>query len=226
VPGQAESALNFEVARHLPLYKMSNMKSLNQTREASMKTPSERPRAAYLAGALAAVSLAAGAAGAAEWSVDKAMSSVGFVAEQQGTKFNGRFETFDATIDFDPSSPVEGSITGTVVTESVNTRDHDRDAALTDRDWFNSAEYAEATFESESVEKLDDGSFRAAGQLTIKGTSKAANLDFTLDASGGSAKFEGKIMVDRFDFNVGEGWNDTSWVGQNVEVTVSLALTQ
>jgi hypothetical protein len=33
-------------------------------------------------------------------------------------------------------------------------------------------------------------------------------------------------MINRFDFNVGEGWNDTSWVGQNVEVQIMLDLTK
>lgn len=161
---------------------------------------------------------------AADWNVDQATSSVGFVAEQQGSRFNGRFQSFEATISFDPADPGAGQIVGTVVTDSVNTRDHDRDATLADRDWFDSANYPEARFESESISTLDDGSFEAAGQLTLKGTSKPATLAFTFDADGGSAQFDGKMTINRFDFNVGEGWNDTSWVGQNVEVEVKLSL--
>ena len=162
---------------------------------------------------------------AADWTVDQATSSVGFVAEQQGSRFNGRFQSFDATISFDPANPGAGQIIGTVVTDTVNTRDHDRDAALTDRDWFDSANYPEARFESESIAALDDGSFEANGQLTLKGTSKPAKLTFTFDTSGGGAQFDGMMMIDRFDFKVGEGWNDTSWVGQNVEVEVKLSLS-
>ena len=163
---------------------------------------------------------------AAEWSVDSAMSSVGFVAEQQGSKFNGRFQTFDAMIDFDPADPAAGKIVGTVVTDSVNTRDHDRDAALTDRDWFDSANYPEARFESESITRQEDGSFAAAGQLTLKGNTKPITLTFTFEESGGTAKFAGAMRIDRFNFDVGEGWNDTSWVGQNVDVSVELNLSQ
>jgi polyisoprenoid-binding protein YceI len=161
---------------------------------------------------------------AADWKVDAAMSSVGFVAEQQGSRFNGRFQTFDATISFDPAKPSAGRIIGTVATDSVNTRDHDRDAALTDRDWFDSANYPEARFESESIEALDDGSFEASGELTLKGTTKPAKLTFAFEESGAGAQFDGKMMINRFDFNVGEGWNDTSWVGQNVEVQIELSL--
>lgn len=180
-----------------------------------------------LAALAAAIATLSATAAAGEWRVNNEMSSVGFVAEQQGTRFNGRFEVFDAMIAFDPAAPADGHIAGTVMTDSVNTRDHDRDASLTDRDWFDSANYAEARFESESIEKLEDGSFSAKGQLTIKGTTKPATLSFTFDeTSGAKASFDGKMMINRFDFNVGEGWNDTSWVGQNVEVAVKLELAQ
>jgi len=176
--------------------------------------------------ALAATALGyVGTAAASEWSVVKEMSSVGFIAEQQGSRFNGRFETFDATIDFDPSAPENGSIVGIVDTATVNTRDHDRDSALRDADWFDSANFAQARFESQSITKLDDGSFAASGELELKGTKKPATLTFTFDTgSGANAKLDGKMTVNRFDFNVGEGWNDTSWVAQNVQVEVKLEL--
>jgi polyisoprenoid-binding protein YceI len=167
-----------------------------------------------------------GTAFAGDWNVVKEMSSVGFIAEQQGTRFNGRFGTFDATISFDPNAPAAGSIMGVVETATVNTRDHDRDAALHDSDWFNSAEHPQAQFKSQSIKKLDDGSFEATGELALKGRTKPATMTFTFNTSGANAKFDGKMTVNRFDFNVGEGWNDTSWVGQNIQVEIKLELAQ
>src|SRR5262245_18727233 len=81
---------------------------------------------------------------AASWTVVPETSSVGFVGSQQGTKFNGRFETFTATISLDAADPTKGTIVGTVQLDSVNTRDHDRDASLLDKDWFNAKQYPEA----------------------------------------------------------------------------------
>jgi polyisoprenoid-binding protein YceI len=160
---------------------------------------------------------------AAEWQLAEGMGSVQFTAVQQGTKFTGRFQSFAATINIDPAAIEKGSIVGTVETASVNTRDHDRDSALTDGDWFDSTKYPEARFESSSIVKTGEG-YRAEGTLTIKGTSKPAAMDFTFDAAGMTAKFMGKLKVNRFDFNVGEGWNDTSWVGQDVDVQINLDL--
>ena len=167
-----------------------------------------------------------GTAAAAEWQVVPETSSVSFVGVQQGTKFTGRFREFSATVMFDPSDPASGSIVGIVQTQSVNTRDHDRDAALLDGDWFNVSNYPEARFESTSITEVDGG-YEAAGDLTLKGNTKPATLKFTFDTSdGGKAKFAGSMSINRFDFDVGEGWNDTSWVGEDVEVAVSLDLTE
>jgi polyisoprenoid-binding protein YceI len=167
-----------------------------------------------------------GSATAAEWHVAEDQGSVGFTAVQQGTKFSGRFETFSAMIDIDPAAVESGHIVGVVETSSVNTRDHDRDASLNDRDWFDTASHPEARFESDSIARQDDGSYVATGQLTLKGKSRPIELSFTFDAQGSEAKFAGKMTVNRFDFDVGEGWNDTSWVGQDVEVRIDLPLTQ
>lgn len=163
---------------------------------------------------------------AAPWTVVPETSSVGFVGTQQGTKFNGRFQTFTAQIDLDPADPTKGSIVGTVQLDSVNTRDHDRDASLLDKDWFNAKEFPEAKFESQKIEKAADGSYVANGQLTLKGTTKPIAMKFTLAGSGGTAQFAGSMTINRFDFNVGEGWNDTSWVAQDVAVDIKLDLKQ
>ena len=170
--------------------------------------------------------VAATAARASDWELAEGMGSVQFTAVQQGTKFTGRFESFSAVISIDPAAIEHGSIVGTVETGSVNTRDYDRDSTLTDGDWFDSMKHPEARFESTSIVKRADGGYRAEGNLTLKGTTKPVAMDFTFDAAGSTAKFSGKMTVNRFDFNVGEGWNDTSWVGQNVEVQVNLDLTQ
>jgi polyisoprenoid-binding protein YceI len=162
---------------------------------------------------------------AGEWQTG-ATSKVGFSFTQQGTKYSGRFDTFTAAINIDPSNVEAGSIVGTVQTESVNTRDYDRDSTLTDGDWFDSGNYPEAVFESDAITANEDGGYSASGTLTLKGTSKPATMNFTFEAGDTSAVFAATMRVNRFDFNVGAGWNDTSWVGQYVEVDIELDLTQ
>ena len=57
---------------------------------------------------------------AGSWTVVPETSSVGFIGTQQGTKFNGRFETFTADLSLDLADPTKGSIVGTVQLDSVN----------------------------------------------------------------------------------------------------------
>jgi polyisoprenoid-binding protein YceI len=178
----------------------------------------------YLA-PLAAFSLI-GTAHASEWTVAADTSTVTFVAEQQGGKFNGKFEMFTATIDFDPASPAAGSIKGVVVLESVDTRDYDRDASLVEADWFDTANHPEAVFESTSIEAGSDGMFIAHGNLTLKGKTKPVDLTFSFTQNGAAATFDGKLSINRFDYNVGAGWNDTYMVGKDVEVSVKLTLSR
>ena len=167
-----------------------------------------------------------GSAHASAWTTAADTSTVTFVGEQQGGKFNGKFEEFTATIDFDPASPAAGSITGVVVLESVDTRDYDRDASLVEADWFDVANHPEARFESTSIEAVGNGSFVAHGNLTLKGKTKPTDLTFSFTQNGDSASFDGKLAVNRFDFNVGAGWNDTYMVGKDVAVEIKLTLSR
>lgn len=179
---------------------------------------------AVCVGALAFGTASAG--GATGWTVSEDASSVKFSFVQQGSRMNGRFKEFDATIDFDPKDPASGSIVGVVQVASVDTRDYDRDATLQESDWFNAAKYPEARFESKSIEAGAGGEFVAQGDLTIKGRTNPATLTFTWEETPNGAHFVGKMKVNRFDYNVGEGWNDTSFVGQDVDVEVDLALAK
>ena len=51
---------------------------------------------------------------AKEWSVDTENSSVRFIYSLEGAAFRGRFRSFSADIDFDPSNPEDGSINGVI----------------------------------------------------------------------------------------------------------------
>lgn len=166
-----------------------------------------------------------GTAAAGEWNVVTDSSAVKFSFIQQGSRANGKFGEFEAMIDFNPANPESGSIVGVVRLESVDTREYDRDATLQDPDFFDAAKYPEARFESTSIEKAGD-EYVAQGELTLKGKTNPAAMRFTWEETAAGAQFLGKFTINRFDYNVGEGWNDTSFVGQDVDVEVDLTLAK
>jgi polyisoprenoid-binding protein YceI len=77
-----------------------------------------------------------------------------------------------------------------------------------------------------SIESTADGMFVAHGELTLKGKTQPMDLTFSFEQTGDSASFDGKMTINRFDFNVGQGWNDTYMVGKDVEVQVRLDLSR
>jgi len=124
--------------------------------------------------------------------------------------------------------PTKGSIVGTVQTASVNTRDHDRDAALLEKDWFDTKGFPDARFESQKIERAADGSTRrAASSRSRAPRSRPSSSSRSARPRARARKarqFSGTMAINRFDYNVGEGWNDTSWVSQDVSVEIKLDL--
>lgn len=179
-------------------------------------------RAARLLVLALVASTATAAANAAEWQLVEDSSNVRFIGVQEGSAFRGRFESFTATIDFDPTDPSAGKIVGVVKMDSVESGDAERDATLLEEDWFNPANFPESRFESESVEALDDGTFAAHGQLTLVGISQPVTMAFEFEVADAAAHFSGRFDIKRLDFGV--GWDATNWIDDEVAVQIELDL--
>jgi polyisoprenoid-binding protein YceI len=103
------------------------------------------------------------------WTIDPAHSKVGFAVKHMGiATVRGEFTEFEGTLEIgeDLSS---AKAYGTVKTESVDTNEPQRDDHLRSPDFFDAAQFPELSFESTSIEALDDEEFRITGRLTIHG---------------------------------------------------------
>lgn len=171
--------------------------------------------------------LAAATCAASEWTVVRESSSVEFSVAQESGRVRGEFDVFSATIHFDPSEPEKGKILGIVEPSSVNTGNEERDLVLLDRDWFDAGNWPIARFESERIEVVGEV-LRAHGQLTAKGRTEQASMDFSFDVSElTNAQLSGTMTVQRLAFGIGEGdWANTDRIGNDVTIRVSLALTK
>lgn len=162
------------------------------------------------------------------WVVDRAASRIEFSGTQTGKAFTGRFESFDATIVFDPADVTAARIEAVIATGSAKTGDRQRDAALPGAEWFSSKTFPEARFVSTSVSAAGEGAYEAAGTLSIRDKEQAVTLPFTLTIADGRATADGTVTLNRSDFGVGQGeeFLTDRWVGYEVKVSLHIEATR
>lgn len=154
-----------------------------------------------------------------------AQSEIVFVSKQMGVPVEGEFKRFDAQIAFDPKQPQAGSVALTIDTGSATLGIPETDAELPKAEWFGTAKFPQARFQSSSIKPLGGGKYEVAGQLTIKGHSRDLVVPISLAQTGSTGTATGSFTLKRLAFRIGDGeWADTSMVADDVQVRFKLAL--
>lgn len=157
------------------------------------------------------------------WRVADAASSLGFTGGMAGQPFSGTFGRYEATIRFDPAAPESAQVRVTIDMTSARTGDAQKDAALPQAEWFDTARHPAARFVATTIRATGAGRYNAQGRLTIKGISRPVQLPFSLAIEGATAKLNGSLTIDRRQFAVGTGaWSSDQWVAYPVTITVRL----
>lgn len=128
--------------------------------------------------ALLAALMLPSAGSTATWKSDPSHASVQFaVSHLMVSTVRGTFDAFDVTIVLDEDDVERSSVTATIDTASVNTRDEKRDAHLRGPDFFDVVVHPTMTFRSTQVEKIADARYRVTGDLTLLGITRQVVLD-------------------------------------------------
>jgi polyisoprenoid-binding protein YceI len=153
-----------------------------------------------------------------QYELDPSHTRIGFVARHaMVTKVRGGFNDFTGTIHIDGEAPSKSTVTVTIKSHSIDTRNADRDAHLRSNDFLQMDEYPELTFVSTAVRQTSEGTFEVTGDLTIKGVTQSVTIPFEYE---GAAKdpygnerlgFEGSTTISRKDFGI--TWNATLETG-------------
>jgi polyisoprenoid-binding protein YceI len=176
--------------------------------------------------AVAGVAAPAPEKSATDYQLEPTGSSLRFTATQQGAKFESRFDRFTAIVRFDPARPETGRIEARMDLGSVDTGNPERDEVLKTADWFNLSRWPEAVFIAERIVRAGKG-YAANGTLALRGVTRPVTLEFrwTPPAGDQPARLVGSAMLERLAFGVGQGdWQDTTYVGNGVEVSVDIQL--
>ncbi len=156
-----------------------------------------------------------------QWQIDPAHSDVAFkVKHMMLSTVTGHFENFEGSIEKEGAEFKNLNVT--VFTDSINTKNGDRDGHLKSNDFFNASEFPKMTFKSKSYkgEKL-------IGDLTIRDVTKEIVLEtefngIAVDPYGQTkAGFELVGEINRKDF--GLSWSAVTEAG-NIVVSDKIKL--
>lgn len=164
---------------------------------------------------------------AVQWNMQPKDSQLTFVGTQAGAPFEGKFEKFTADIKFDPQDVASSRFDVSIDTDSVNTRDAERDETLKSADLFAVKQFPTARYVADKFTDKGKGQYAATGKLTLRNITKDVPIVFTFEDSKTGAWLKGTASIKRLDFGVGQGdWKDTETVANEVKVKFALLLKQ
>lgn len=131
-------------------------------------------------------------------------SKVLFVIKNFGLKVDGQLKGIKGSISFDPNALSNSAFNVSVNANTINTDNNARDKHLRKEDYFNVEKFPLISFVSTKITKSGNvGKYTVIGNLTMKGTTKPIEFDFTATPTSNGFSFKGSFIINRRDFNVG-----------------------
>lgn len=174
----------------------------------------------------------AGAAEGGVYTADSVHSSVIFSIRHGGVaNFYGRFNKITGSFMIDEESPANSTFEFAVDLDSVMTGADGRDRHLKSPDFFNVAQFPEATFKSTSVRKTGTDTYAVKGDLSLHGVTKS--IEATVKKTGEgmvrntpAAGIEARFSIKRGDFDMthylAEDGGEDGGLGNTVNLIVAI----
>ncbi len=113
-----------------------------------------------------------------KWALEPSHSEVIFkVRHMMISNVSGQFKKFDSTVETDGDDISTAKATFTADVDSISTNNEQRDGHLKSPDFFDMENHPQVTFESTSMEKTGDDTYKLHGNLTMRGTTKQVTFD-------------------------------------------------
>jgi polyisoprenoid-binding protein YceI len=122
---------------------------------------------------------------AGTWKVDPAHSSAAFeVKHMMISTVRGLFSEFEGTLEAAEDDPANSRVRGSAKVASIDTGSPDRDEHLRGPEFFDAERYPDITFESTRIQHLEGGTYRVAGNLTIRDVTREVELEGHVEGAG------------------------------------------
>lgn len=117
---------------------------------------------------------------AGQYSLDKSHASLLFKVPHMGlSSYVGRFNDFDASLDFDPEDIANAKLDAIIEIDSLDINDPGLKEDLMDGTWFDQPRYPQAVFSTLSVTPLSNSEFEFVGNLDWRGVINPISLVVT-----------------------------------------------
>ncbi len=114
--------------------------------------------------------------------LDHPHASIHFRTDHMGfSSFVGRFNSFDAALEFDKQRPEESKLGAIITTASIDSNSEELDEILRGREFFQVEKFPEITFTSDGIEITGEKSGILTGELTLLGVTNELRLDVTFN---------------------------------------------
>lgn len=158
-----------------------------------------------------------------EYQLDPMHSFLSFRIDHLGlSKIIGRFNTMNASLDFDPENPQALKLSGTIESTSIDLNNSDLEETLQEDSWFNTAQYPQIRFESTAVNTIDDRTYEVQGQLFMRGTTVPTTIMATFNGGADNILtrkytigFSATTSINRSDFGMD---SFSAFIGDEIEI--------
>lgn len=113
-----------------------------------------------------------------QYKLDRAHASLLFKVQHLGlSTYVGRFNDFNASLDFDPENMTASRLDGVIEIASLDINNTALAEDLLSSTWFDAANYPQAIFNTKSVQPKSDTEFEFIGDLNWRGVTKEVSID-------------------------------------------------
>ncbi len=166
-----------------------------------------------------------GSGGAATFEIDPAHTKIMARADHFGIGHAFvEFPEVSGTIEYNEDDITKSSINLTIKTGSLTSHQKKRDKHLKGPDFFNAKKYPEITFESTSVERVDDETLQVEGDISMHGNTETIAIKIKEIGSGKGPQgnfrrgFYTEFEINRLNFGI-------DWKPEAVDKMVRLILS-
>lgn len=158
------------------------------------------------------------------WQIVPSESHITFTATQNDAPVTGEFKKFTGEIHFDPLQLNASRVKIVVDVASITDAYNQLSDTLQGSDWFNTAVFPQAIFQSSHFIKTGDKQYQADGTLTLRNKTLPIKLLFSQEEyTQTKAQIKGRTTIKRTAFGIGQGdWADTKAVKDDVQVNFTI----